>query len=59
MAASDDRKDGCDRVIHFWRSPRLLGLAWGVNAQERNFVVTVGIDLGYKAGNRDLFLKYI
>lgn len=48
-----------DRDLHFWRSPRLLGWACGVNAKERNFVITVGIDLCYKAGERDLFLKYI
>lgn len=46
-----------DRVMRIWRSPRLLGWARGVNAQGRNFVISVGIDCGYKDGTQGFILN--
>lgn len=46
-----------DRVIHFWRPLRLLRWERGVNAQEGNFAITIGIDLGYQAGSQRFVLN--
>lgn len=46
-----------DRVMRIGRFSRPLGWARGVSAQGRNFVISVGIDSGYKDRTQGFILN--